>query len=213
MSFTGGRGGVNWSGNSHCVPELRLLNVKSSVKFWAYVLKANDSFRGKLAPYLDCLCCTSDIYFVLMFEYLRIANHNDMHSEYMTISFATSIWRSTQLQSIRGMVFGGSTFDTAKVLDIIIATKRISREKERLAIVNMKLCLNSLNFVGAVCERVNNLVRTNFDPKSHVHVSLLEAVWSSLKPEVRRSALPNHSSVIASDDWSDIGFQGTVYIS
>jgi hypothetical protein len=163
-----------------------------------------------------------------LLPYHRICLRDDMHSEVMTIAFARSLKRSKQLRqastklssvhpitnaaigsNVHGQVFSGHTFDMPRVMQAIIDIKHINKDVEKLAVVNMKLCLNSLNFVNAVCERIRGLVSTAFDANNRDHVGLLDSVWDSLRPNTRRRPLvgPNYSA-IASVDWGEIGFQG-----
>lgn len=157
---------------------------------------------------LNVLCCV-DMYLTPL--HLRIAQYDDMHSEDMTISFARCLKRSRQLQALaQTCVFGGHTFDINTSLEIIIATKRIDRNTNKLALVNIRLCLGSLNFVNSVCAEVTNLKQTTFDPANAAHMKLLDDVWNNLRPEVRRRPLANAASPIASEDWGEIGFQGLI---
>lgn len=55
--------------------------------------------------------------------------------------------------------------------------------------------LQVLAMVNAVHERIGELQRQSYDPAEPAHVALLETLWDSLKPGMRRT------------DWGELGFQ------
>ena len=154
------------------------------------------------------------IFYWFDFETLRICKLDDMHTEMMTTHFAGSLRRSYQLQSLRPVVFSHTPFELDQVERKIITTKQIPQQ-ERLAIVNIRLCLKSMNFVNTVHSTVHLLTTTAFDDMNHTHIDLIETLWTSLKPDMRRVSYVSRANEpvakLASSDWSDIGFQG-IYI-
>ncbi|CAN0184842.1 unnamed protein product [Ectocarpus sp. 6 AP-2014] len=119
---------------------------------------------------------------------------SDGHSSELVQAIARSIARSSssEVERVKRAVFGKAPFDVTSTCDELMAAKAIGDEhKPRLT-----WCLQVLNIVNIVHEKVETLRHTNYDPADATHVALLETLWTSLQPDARRT-----------DGWAPLGFQ------
>jgi len=88
-----------------------------------------------------------------------------------------------------------SPFITVKSITEEIEYKKHIRLNDK-HIRGIELIVHMNTFVNSLNEEINS-----FDYKVNEHTELLESLWDTLKPDVRRSAL-------ISSEWSELGFQG-----
>eukprot|EP00904_Undaria_pinnatifida_P003332 jgi/Undpi1/129/HiC_scaffold_1.g00129.m1 len=121
-----------------------------------------------------------------------LADERGGHSPDLVKAIASSLARSSQLADIKAAVFGKRPFSASVASAKIIKEKGIGDEKVG---ATLTWSLQVLAEVNAVHERVGELQRQSYDPSEPSHVALLEALWESLKPGMRRT------------DWGELGFQ------
>jgi hypothetical protein len=101
-------------------------------------------------------------------------------------------------------------FSVSAALDNILEIKKISNSKcshqekrpsysSGILVANISLSLHSLRLVNVTFTKLDSLRRETFSKQNPKHVSLLEELWSNLRPGVSRQG---------PSDWSELGFQG-----
>jgi len=138
-------------------------------------------------------------------EVFRICNQKN-HSVALARAFSVSLRRSKRLSTHSKIIFQAKPkpFSVSSALDFILKTKKIDPMKAPVVVMNMSLSLQALRQVNAVIASFEKKQKTEFQSSDASHVKLLENLWSSLLPDQRRGG----ESLLSSDDWGLIGFQG-----
>ena len=137
----------------------------------------------------------------------RICNNDTLHCQAMSVAFSSEIAQSNTLRDINRLLFvSREVVDPDKCAQTIIEKKKIAKDRHMVKL-NIRHCLQGINYVNAVIAKLTMLKSTAFNEADHAHVELLESIWTNMKPSIRRRPLDASSSLISAF-WGDVGFQG-----
>lgn len=139
----------------------------------------------------------------------------------MVWRFAVSVYRSKQLKMEKTLIFG-IPFNLNHVIKQIYLRKSINEQLySPIMRQNLSYCLQLLNWVNVITDRVVSLQQLSYNESNVKHVALLEALWRHLMPDVLRRAtestvngtdcpispIPPYQPLVSAD-WGEVGFQG-----
>jgi hypothetical protein len=117
----------------------------------------------------------------------------------MTILFTKSLKKSKKLSTFSKIIFYPKPFNVSAVLQNIQTVKKLNNLNP-IVLSNISSSLHSLRLVNIVFNELTKLQKEKVELNNEAHLFLLETLWDTLKPNLRRKK--------DSNDWSEIGFQG-----
>ena len=121
------------------------------------------------------------------------------HSKDMTIRLENSFTASTKLNSIlRKSIYADETVEIDRLLGQVVAMKNI--QVDRNFSMNFRACLMQISHMNSLITDLRRF-RVPYDANSTDHEQMLERLWTSLRPGIRRSGR-------ITSEWGEIGFQG-----
>ena len=135
-------------------------------------------------------------------EIHRICSKGGWHTDTMSIQCIISIYRSRSLgPEFHDIITLPKLFDVQAKVKLIIMKKRIPSHAH-IVTMNIAHCLHALRTVNAVMLNFMQLRNTAYDAINTNHQSLLENLWTAMKPLLRRTG------GMITEEWGELGFQG-----
>jgi hypothetical protein len=141
-------------------------------------------------------------------QILRICGDNqNSHDGDMSYRFSRALVRSRVMDATKKFItdFKECSFDPDLAAATVMSSKKINPEKEKLCTANLKLCFLSIIGTNRVIRDILVLKDTVFSYDTIDHANLLDALWTEMFPDIRRS-----TPGLISNEWcADFGFQNS----
>lgn len=179
--------------------EKALASFGSSIISWVMNVLWRKCFRRLYKKLVHLLTGKSEI------ERLCNFSHENERQRFL-LNLSLSILQSKQLKNVpRSMFVHKKSFaPESTILDSILKFKKISTPAgiNARVEVNLLAALQQVNLVNRTIEALDRKKKEAFDSSNSSHEALLERLWASLRPGVRRAGGR------VSAEWGEIGFQG-----
>ncbi len=192
-------------------------NTVMSAMFWSLLNAATSCLRSLSKRVIR--------FWTGMSEIERICHSAIIFSSKRTKLFSSALKRSKKILTYRKLIFSNvgsfKPFSVSAALENILQIKGIKAENNSLrgqdevirqkvaTIANITTSLHAIRVVNLVAAKLEAMRKETFDRSNKHHISLLNKLWTALKPDCqRKSEFESGPSPEVSADWGEIGFQG-----